>query len=38
MVESLTQFFEDNGLINVSHAVLDEQIYSKYFGNLNKNI
>jgi hypothetical protein len=32
MVESLTQFFEENGLSNsTSHAVLDEQIYSKYY-------
>lgn len=30
MVESLTQFFEENGLPNsTSHAVLDEQMYSK---------
>jgi hypothetical protein len=30
MVESLTQFFEENGLANgTSHAVLDEQIQSK---------
>lgn len=31
MVESLTQFFEENGLSNsTSHAVLDEQIYNLY--------
>jgi hypothetical protein len=30
MVESLTQFFEENGLPDsTSHAVLDEQMYSK---------
>lgn len=30
MVESLTQFFEENGLSsNTPHAVLDDQIYSK---------
>ncbi|XP_067007818.2 serine-rich adhesin for platelets isoform X2 [Anabrus simplex] len=31
MVESLTQFFEENGLShNTPHAVLDEQIYNLY--------
>ncbi|PNF35022.1 hypothetical protein B7P43_G12139 [Cryptotermes secundus] len=31
MVESLTQFFEENGLPNsTSHAVLDEQMYNLY--------
>jgi len=30
MVESLTQFFEENGLSrSASHAVLDEQLYRK---------